>query len=390
MRLAFDARMVYYRRAGIGQYCLHLLRALAALPHAEVHDLRVTVVQSRKDREQLVPATVIPTPATIIPTPATVILSAAKNLRFYHRAMITPPHNRFEQVGLALELAGLRADVIHSPDFIPPFHRRFPAVITVHDLAFLRFPELLTKESARYYGQIDRAVQSAEAIIAVSACTADDLAQLAGADTKKIHVIHEAADPVFAPASRPVNARPGYILFLGTIEPRKNLPTLLEAYRLLLDGGRVRPAPFLWLAGRPGWLYDETLAAIQRLKLSDKVHLLDRMDSAALPALYQQARLFVLPSLYEGFGLSALEALASGIPVLASNAGALPEIVGDAGILLPPDDPAAWAAAMERVLLDRDLAADLRGRGPLRAAAFSWERAARQTLDVYRSVVRSD
>jgi hypothetical protein len=139
--------MVAYRRAGIGQYCLRLLAALAALPPQDAPGLRVTVLQHRKD------------PAPII----------QGDRRFRRVGLITPPHNRWEQAALALELRRIRPrpTVLHSPDFIPPFHRPCPAVITVHDLAFLRFPELLTAESARYYGQIHRAVASAEAIIAV-------------------------------------------------------------------------------------------------------------------------------------------------------------------------------------------------------------------------------
>ncbi len=361
VRLAFDARMVYYRRAGIGQYSTQLLHALAALPPTETGDLRVTLLQSRKD----------PTPLIADP-------------RYRRHPLVTPCHHRFEQAGLAVELAPLRADVLHSPDFIPPFRRPCPVVITVHDLAFLRFPNLLTGESGRYYGQIRQAVRSAEAIIAVSASTAQDLVELAGANPQKIHTIYEAAAPIFRPGPPPV--QPGYLLFVSTIEPRKNLRTLLEAYRLLLDGGRVQPVPPLWVVGHKGWLYEDSLQAISRLRLDDVVHLLGGVEAADLPALYQGARLFALPSLYEGFGLGALEALACGTPVLAADAGALPEVVGDAGILLPPTDPIAWAAALERVLGDPALEADLRRRGPQQAARFSWAQAAQQTLALYRQV----
>jgi glycosyltransferase involved in cell wall biosynthesis len=372
MRLAFDARMVYYRRAGIGHYSISLLRALGDLPPTEAADLRVTVLQSRKD------------PLPIV----------AGDRRFRRRGLVTPCHHRYEQAGLAVELAALRPrpQVLHSPDFIPPFRRPCPAIITVHDLAFRRFPDLLTAESARYYGQIERAVASAEAIIAVSASTADDLVELAGAARDKIHVVYEAADPLYRPppASKeaPPGARPGYMLFVSTIEPRKNLPVLLEAYRLLLDRGHRPDMPELRVVGRRGWLYEESLHAIERLGLGEHVRLLGEVAPPDLLGLYQGARLFAMPSLYEGFGLGALEALACGAPVLASNAGALPEVVGDAGLLLPPGDSAAWADALERVLGDPALEADLRQRGPAQAARFSWARAARETLAVYRRIAR--
>jgi glycosyltransferase involved in cell wall biosynthesis len=367
--LAFDARMVYYRRAGIGQYSIRLLRALAALPAGETAGLTVTVLQSRKDAAPIVRG----------------------DFRFARRALVTPCHHRYEQAGLAAELWALRPrpDVLHSPDFIPPFRRPCPAVITVHDLAFRRFPDLLTAESARYYGQIEAAARSAEAIIAVSQSTATDLVDLAGADRAKIHIVYEAADPIFRPPATPPTDRPGYLLFVSTIEPRKNLGTLLAAYRLLLDRGRAQPAPALWVAGQPGWLYAESLAAIGALGLAERVRLLGAVPAADLPGLYQGARLFALPSLYEGFGLPALEALACGAPTLAADAGALPEVVGDAGLLLPPRDADAWADAMEAVLLDPAREADLRRRGPAQAARFSWARAARETLAVYRAVAAS-
>ncbi len=366
LRVAFDARMVYYRRAGIGQYSIHLLAALAALPAAEAGDLRVTVLQSRKDPQPIV----------------------SGDPRFRWRGLATPCHHRYEQAGLAAELALLRPrpQVLHSPDFIPPFRRPCPAVITVHDLAFLRFPDLLTGESARYYGQIGRAVSSAEAIIAVSESTAADLVSFAGADRRKIYVIPEAADARFHPGPGSPPQSPRYLLFVSTIEPRKNLPTLLEAYRQVRDAGRVRPLPDLWVAGRRGWLYEESLAAVARLGLTAQVRFLGEVAPDALADLYRGARLFALPSLYEGFGLGALEALACGTPVLASAAGGLPEVVGDAGILLPPRDPAAWAAALEQVLLDPARDAALRRAGPIQAARFSWAATARATLAVYRAL----
>jgi glycosyltransferase involved in cell wall biosynthesis len=369
MHIAFDARMVAYRRAGIGQYCLRLLRALAALPPEEAGpDLRVTVLQHRKD-----------------PTP---IITGDR--RFRRVGLVTPPHNRWEQAGLAVELQRLwpRPAVIHSPDFIPPLVRPGPAVITVHDLAFLKFPDLLTAESARYYGQIGRAVQSAEAIIAVSQSTAADCVALAGADPAKVQVVYEAADARFTPAPAPPAGEGGYVLFVSTIEPRKNLTTLLEAYALLRDRGRVQPLPPLRVVGEHGWLYDTIYRRYEELGLGAAVQWAGGVDAAALPDLYRGARAFVMPSLYEGFGLGALEALACATPVLAADAGALPEVVGGAGLLLPPTDPAAWADALERVLLDPALAADLRARGPGQAARFSWARAARETLAVYRGVMR--
>src|SRR2546425_2547678 len=176
------------------------------------------------------------------------------------RALWTPPHHRFEQLALPLELATIRCDVYHAPDFIPPFVRRVPAVVTIHDLAFLKWPELLTAQSRRYYGQVARAVRSADRVIAVSARTRDDLIELVDAPAHRIDVVYEAADerfrPVGAEAVAAVSTRLAlperYFLFVGTREPRKNLRRLPEADAILAHHAG---APARVLARRAGWVY---------------------------------------------------------------------------------------------------------------------------------------
>ncbi len=382
LRVALDARMVHYRRAGIGQYVIHLLRALSRC-EAVGPDSRVLVLQMRGHIQPIV---------------------GAGDRRFRRVPMWTPPHNRFEQLALAVELRKLRPrpHLVHCPDFVPPFHRPFPAVVNIHDLAFLKFPELtlLTEESRRYYGQVYRAARDAEALIALSHSARDDIVQLLGADPRRVEVIPLAAGEEFTPPPDPPSAQlsaarefglpapeeGGYVLFVSTIEPRKNLPTLLEAYRLMLERGRISPAPALALAGQKGWLYENIYARIDELQLAGRVRLLGEVPGMRLVKLYQGARAFALPSLYEGFGLPALEALACGVPVISSTGGALPEVVGEAGILLDPRDVEAWADAMERVLGDEAEQARLRQMGPRRAAQFSWARTAEQTWALYGRV----
>ncbi len=176
-----------------------------------------------------------------------------------------------------------------------------------------------------------------------------------------------------------------FILAVGTIEPRKNLVRLLEAYRSLLDRGSTAG---LVIAGRKGWRYEGFFERITALRLAERVTLLGPFPDAELPALYSAADVLAFPSLYEGFGLPVLEAMACGTPVVASNTSALPEAAGDAGILVAPHDVAALAGALERVLADPVLAAELRGRGLAQAARFTWRRAAEATLDLYRTVIR--
>jgi glycosyltransferase involved in cell wall biosynthesis len=382
LRILFDARMVRYRRAGIGQYAINLLRAMSRLPEPG-EESRVGILQMRSD------------PVPIV-----------DDARFRRVPMWTPPHNRFEQAALSAELlaAGLatRAQLIHCPDFVPPRFRLMRAIVNVHDLAFLKFPgtTLLTDESKRYYAQVPWAAHNAEALITLSQSARDDMVQLLRVNPNKIAVIPAAAGEDFKPPSDlpgaqkaaatkyalPMPDEGGYILFVSTIEPRKNLPTLLEAYSLLRDHARVRPLPALAVVGREGWLFEEVHSRIKELGLKDMVRLLGEVPGADLVALYQGARAFAMPSLYEGFGLPALEALACGVPVLASNAGSLPEVVGEAGVLLDPHDVDGWTDALERVLVDEIEAQRLRLAGPKQAASFSWERAARQTWGLYARV----
>jgi glycosyltransferase involved in cell wall biosynthesis len=176
-----------------------------------------------------------------------------------------------------------------------------------------------------------------------------------------------------------------YLLHLGTLEPRKNLPLLIDACAPLWHGGSLTHR--LVLAGAPGWGAAAVEQAIARHGVARWVVRPGTVPDSHLPALYRAADAVLLPSLGEGFGLPLLEAMACGVPVIAADAGALPEVAGDAGLLVDPRDPPAWAAAIARLLADQDLAARLRLAGPARAAEFTWERCARETLAVYREAV---
>ena len=365
MRIGVDARLYYYQPAGIGLYTARLLTALAALDRAGSQNDYV-VLQSRKDSTTI-----------------------AAGPRFHRRSLWTPPHHRWEQSILPLELAPLGLDLLHSPDFIPPFRWHGRSIITVMDLAFLRFPHLLTDESRRYYGQVSRAIERADAILAISQSTRNDLVTMLNAPAAKITVTHLAADPACRPVTEPARLdavrhryglAAGYVLFVGTLEPRKDLPTLLRAFASL---GPAAKGICLAIAGRPGWLYEQVHELVESLGLGDRVRFLGGVDAADLPALYTGARLFVLPSLYEGFGMPVLEAMACGAPVVCANTSSLPEIAGDAALLFPPGDEAALAQAITSLLVDSELSGRLRRRGFTQAARFSWDTTARQTLAVY-------
>jgi glycosyltransferase involved in cell wall biosynthesis len=296
-----------------------------------------------------------------------------------------------ERHALNVELMRLGLDVLHSPDFIPPHRPSCKSVITVHDLAFVLYPHFLTKESARYYGHIDQAVLWTDQIIAVSESTKRDTIQHLGVPEDKITVVHEAANPVFQPldqdaAQAHVRQRFGvdgpFILFVSTIEPRKNVPTLLRAVWQLMEC--YKEDVKLVLAGGKGWLFEDVFAVIDELKLEDRVHLVGRVSSEDLNYLYNAAEMLAHPAFYEGFGLPPLEAMACGLPTIVSNVSSLPEVVGDAGFLVDPHDPDELTVAMWRLLNDSKLRQELSEKGKRQAARFSWERAARETLDIYR------
>lgn len=367
MRIGVDTRLMHYQPAGISRYTGHLLQALAELNKED----EFIIFQHPKHRSPLI-----------------------QQPNFRRAALFAPVHHRFEQIFLAAELLRFRLDLIHSTDFIPPLYSQVPAVITVHDLAFLHYPHFLTAESAAYYGQIDKAVVKAAHIIVPSEYTRHDLIAQLGVPAHKVTVIHEAANPIFKPLPYPetlaaVQRRHGlserFVLCVGTIEPRKNINGLLRAFAHLRNKYRQNDV-MLAIAGGKGWLYNETLELMKTLDLEPWVRFLGRVSDDELHQLYVAARCHVHPAHYEGFGLPPLEAMACGTPTIVSNVSSLPEVVGDAALLVNPLDIEEIAVAMQRLLTDDDLHRELRQKGLQRARIFSWDRAARRTLDVYRQV----
>lgn len=369
MRIGIDARLVYYSQAGIGQYILHLISGLATIDPKNEY----VILQSRKDE------------STILEQP-----------NFRRVSLWTPSHHRLERFSLNVELIRLGLDLLHSPDFIPPHQPSCKSVITVHDLAFMLYPHFLTKESARYYGHIDQAVRWTDHIIAVSHSTKRDVVDHLGVPEDKITVVHEATNPVFRPMDREIarqRTRDRYgidgpfVLFVSTIEPRKNVPTLLRAIRQIHEC--YKEDLRLVLAGGKGWLFEDIFRLISELRLDGRVHLLGQVPNDDLLDLYNAAEMLAHPAFYEGFGLPPLEAMACGLPVIVSNVSSLPEVVGDAALLIDPHNVDELAVAMWRVLNDQDLRQEMRDKGLRQAQRFSWQRAATETLDIYDRVVHN-
>jgi len=274
-----------------------------------------------------------------------------------------------------------------------PHLRDIPTLMTVHDLIFERLPQHHKfKNRAFLKGAMPMFCKRADAIITISQATKRDLIELYGLDEGKISVIYEAADARFEPQNDAEIERvterydlpPRYIVTVGTIEPRKNLSRLADACGPLIDEGLIGG---LVVVGSKGWLYEGFFAHVGTLPWRNEIIFPGYVDDADLPAVYAGAALTVQPSLYEGFGLPLLEAMASGSPVCCSNVSSMPEIGGDAVMPFDPSDTEAMTAAMRQVLLDESLAASMRGRGFARAGQFTWEHTARETLALYERVL---
>lgn len=303
----------------------------------------------------------------------------------------------WEQLAQPWRLWRERIDLLHAPVYVGPAVLPCPMVVTVHDLSFYLYPELLRRASRVYLQRLTRiSVARAAGIIAVSRATRDDLVRVLGVAPERITVIHNGVDD----AMRPIGDRAAIerfrrwrglperiVLFVGTLEPRKNVSALLEAYAVLRErwGGAHR----LVLAGGKGWGFDDVEATLTRLRLGPAdVILPGFVPQEELPLWYNAADLFVYPAIYEGFGIPPLEAMACGTPVIVSNRSSLPEVVGDAGIVVDPDDVEGMALAMRDVLADAERRDALRAAGLARASAFSWCDTARNTASLYHRILK--
>ena len=301
------------------------------------------------------------------------------------RAVLSP--HRHEVLNKLLWLPAVEADagldaVLYPYWPCPPRRRPAapPAVMMVHDLAYRVRPREVPWQQRVYMGSVmPGALRAAARVLTPSDATRRDLLQhypLPGLE-RRVRVVPEGWSlGRVEPGPLPPGVEPGFLLAVGTIEPRKNYPRLLAAYRLLRARG---PAPQLVVAGRVGWAYG---SAMDELRAEPGVRLLTGVDDAGLRGLYLAAGALAFPSLYEGFGLPLLEAMAEGLPALAGDAGALPELAGDAALLVDPLDVEAIAAGLERVLGDAELRRRLAAAGPRRAAGYTWEAAAAAALDV--------
>lgn len=302
------------------------------------------------------------------------------------------------QCVLPLTLRALNPDIVHFPNFVTPLAAQSNFVVTLHDVVLYEFPQLCPPRQRVFMRPLLRpSVRRAHTIITVSEQSKRDIVRLFGVPPARVRVIYEAAaqplhEPLPPPHARQLLSKYGWdetarnLLYVGTLEARKNLERLVGAVaRLHRHGLRVH----LWLVGQPGWRAAAIHRRIEREQLEGFVHMPGYVPFEDLHAFYQTCDVFVFPSLYEGFGLPAIEAMSSGAALAVSDIPALGEVTADAALRFNPLDEDALAETLQRLIVNEALARDLRTRARCRAAEFSWERAARETLAVYQEVART-
>lgn len=370
LTVGFDATGAARQAAGIGRYTRQLLAALSA----RTDDIAYHVYYSGGG--QL--AGRLPPLHPRFRVRALPVSDRITNL-LWHRFRLPIP----------AQLITGSFDVFHSPDFTLPPTLGKPAILTIHDLAFLRLPECAYPTLRAYLERVvPRSVARADRIIAVSESTKRDLITLLNVPPEQVTVVLEGVGPQFRPvepeiiegALEALGIQGPYMLCVATLEPRKNYVRLLEAYACLRQRG---VSLLLVIVGALGWLYEPMFNRLRQLGLEEHVVFL-QPDDASLAALYSGAEAFVYPSLYEGFGIPPLEALACGAAVACSNTSSLPEVVGDAALTFDPLDTEQIVEAVSKILSDDTLRVRLKAAAPVQAARFSWERAAEETIQVYR------
>lgn len=292
---------------------------------------------------------------------------------------------------------GTHADITQFFNYTIPFGVSGKRITIVHDMAFRAFPETVAKRTERWLkNNLERYCRRADFILTVSEFSRQEIQRYMGVSAEKITVIYNGVDtrryhPDYTAAQiDSAKSRNGicgkYFLYLGTLEPRKNIETLITAYNLLKKECGGEPFPKLVLAGKKGWMYESIFALVKKNGLENDVIFTGYVDEEDVPALLCGAHIFVFPSLYEGFGIPPLEAMACGTPVITSNTSSLPEVVGEAGILVPPMDAEGLKRSMQQLLTDEAMRQHYINAGFKQAQKFTWERSAEKLVDIYRKL----
>jgi glycosyltransferase involved in cell wall biosynthesis len=390
LKICIDVSAAVHQRAGLGRYAHELVKGLMDPGKGEAFSANTQADQSSLENASPLQLTafyhqrgeaVLLPPIDQLPT-----LTTRLSVRPWRLTTALAYFSGFSQDRLFGD-----ADIFHATEHLLPRLRHIRSVFKLHDLIFQFDPDSHRPLNIAFLKTLmPRFLRAARAIIAVSECSKRDAVRLYNIPPDKIRVIYEGVDPHFAPvidATKLSEVRAKYklpdrfIVHVGTIEPRKNLPLLFEV---------IAPSDqHLVIAGKLGWLTEPILARVKELGLEDRVTFTGFVADEDLPALISAATLLAMPSKYEGFGLPVLEAMACGTPVIASNAASLPEVGGDAALYARPNDAASWAQLIDRVWNDDELRSSLREKGLKQAAKFKWQTMARETAEVYRAVSRT-
>lgn len=377
MRIGFEGKVLTVQAGGTGRYAINLLRALLAAPAAIASDIEFVIFTGPQTTQELLHGFAGRYCERFLAAKSSLVRALA----------LIPAALRRERI-----------DVFHGLDHvaIPLVGKRGRYVASIHDVIPLKFPHLFTaKHRFMVRAGLARIAKQADLVIAPSQATREDILAYTPLGKDRVCVIPAGCEPQFAPEADPERlaqvrsryALPAhYILALGTLEPRKNLPALLQAFAELRQRRDVNPQLQLVLAGARGWKEGEIFRTFKRLGLEQTVVFPGFIAEHDLPDVYRGATCFAFPSLYEGFGFPVLEAMACGIPVLASNTSSMPEVAGNAALLVDPGDIAAMAEALYRLLYDAALRTELRRKGLIRSRLFTWDITAQKMLDLYHSL----
>ena len=374
MRIGIDATALPPQPVGAGNYIIQLIRALAL---------------TESDHEFVVFAQ--PRGADLIELPEenpvewVIVEERTPGSRLIWEQLLFP--NLVRDSGI---------DLLHSMHYTRPISLPCKSVVTFHDMTFFLSPELHTWARRIYFPKIMKtSARRADQLIAVSNSTRNDLIKILNVDPHRVSTTQLGVTPGYMPIDDDVEKQriikkyglpEKFILYVGLVEPRKNLQILIQAYKRLREDDSKY---VLILVGRFGWMHEEVVNQVRELNLEDAVRFLGYVPQQDLPLIYNLASLFVYPTLYEGFGLPVLEAMACGVPVITSNISSLPEIVGEAGLLTPVNDLETLYQTMVRALTDKSLRQDLISKGIKRAAEFSWSKTALLTLQVYQRAMQA-
>jgi len=381
MNIGIDINCLLFDRSGFGRYTENLVKNLLLIDHKNEYFLYANFIRKSQERRKIIHGLIQET--------------NAKNVTV--KVFPLPAHWKEMLTGTSYSYTSIVKDPLDI--YFAPHYAGIPKngfsqmVVTIHDLVFIKYPEHRGRLSDYYLKRTKIAVEKSVKIIADSESTKKDLIDLLDVNADKIKVIYLGVDEQFkvyhqneiiARTQKYVPTEQKYILSVGTLEPRKNLSMIVKAFSLLPI--ELQQTYKIVFTGGKGWNNQALAQTIADYNLKDRVIFTGFVSDEDLPYLYNRADLFIYPSLYEGFGLPVLEAMACGAPIITSNVSSLPEVVGKAGILIDPKNEQEIAHKMKQILTNPKLADDLRKKGPLQAKKFTWKKTAQETLKIFERI----